>query len=83
VRDKYEFLSWFDPLVISGQVGYAKPDPEIYQILLFELGRKAADCLFIDDNVDNIQEAERQGFETILFTSSEQLRASLTKKVIL
>lgn len=83
VMDKYEFLGWFKPLVISGHVGYAKPDPEIYQILLYELGREARDCVFVDDKEENIQEAERQGFDTILFSSPDQLRESLNKKGIL
>lgn len=77
VKDQYEFLSWFNPLVISGQIGYKKPDPEPFQILLHEMNIDAGDCLFIDDMEDNIQEARRQGFEVIQFSSPEQLRADL------
>jgi len=77
VKDQYEFLSWFSPLVISGQIGYKKPDPEPFQILLHELKLDAGDCVFIDDMEDNIQEARRQGFDVIKFSSPEQLRADL------
>lgn len=77
VKDQYEFLSWFNPLVISGYIGYKKPDPEPFQILLHELNLDAGDCVFIDDMEDNIQEARRQGFEAIQFSSPEQLRADL------
>ncbi len=77
VKDQYEFLSWFTPLVISGHIGYKKPDPEPFQILLHELNLNAGDCIFIDDIEDNIQEARRQGFEAIQFSSPEQLRADL------
>jgi len=77
VKDQYEFLSWFNPLVISGYIGYKKPDPEPFQILLHELNLNAGDCIFIDDMEDNIQEARRQGFEAIQFSSPEQLRADL------
>jgi len=77
VKDQYEFLSWFCPLVISGQIGYKKPDPEPFQILLHELKLDAGDCVFIDDMEDNIQEARRQGFDVIKFSSPEQLRADL------
>jgi len=77
VKDQYEFLSWFSPLVISGQIGYKKPDPEPFQILLHELNLDAGDCVFIDDMEDNIQEARRQGFDVIKFSSPEQLRADL------
>ena len=77
IKDQYDFLSWFSPLMISGYIGYKKPDPEPFQILLHELGRDAGDCLFIDDMEDNIQEARRQGFEVIRFTSPEKLRQEL------
>jgi len=63
--------------VISGYIGYKKPDPEPFQILLHELNLNAGDCIFIDDMEDNIQEARRQGFEVIQFSSPEQLRADL------
>ena len=79
VKDQYEFLSWFTPLVISGHIGYKKPDPEPFQILLHELKLDARDCVFIDDMEDNVQEARRQGFEGIQFSSPEQLRADLVK----
>jgi len=83
VKGQYEFLNWFSPLVISGYIGYKKPDPEPFQILLHELGKDAGDCLFIDDMEDNIQEAKRQRFEVIHFTSPERLREELIQKKIL
>jgi 2-haloacid dehalogenase len=78
VRGKYDFLDWFDPLILSGEVGVAKPDPAIYHHLLQALGLPARDCLFIDDSLENIQEANRQGFSTIHFRSPEGLREDLT-----
>jgi len=80
VKDQYEFLSWFTPLVISGYIGYKKPEPEPFQILLHELELDAGDCVFIDDMEDNIQEAGRQGFEVIHFTSPEKLREELENR---
>jgi len=77
IKDQYEFLSWFSPLVISGYIGYKKPDPEPFQILLHELDLNAGDCVFIDDMEDNINEAQRQGFEVIHFISPEKLRQEL------
>ncbi len=80
---KYEFLGWFDPLVISGRVGFSKPDPEIFHILLAELNRDPRECLFIDDREENIQTAQQIGFETVHFSSPEQLRDSLQTLKIL
>lgn len=83
VKEGYQFLDWFDLLIISGEVGVAKPHPAIYQILLRELGQSAEECVFIDDRLENIAEADRQGFETIHFDSAEKLRSELVDKRLL
>jgi len=80
VKAQHDFMSWFSPLVVSGYIGYKKPDPEPFQILLHELKQEASDCLFIDDVEDNILEAKLQGFEVIHFTSPQQLRDELEKR---
>ncbi len=64
-------------IVISGAVGHVKPDAEIFQILLDRIGRPARECLFIDDALVNIQQAQTLGFATIHFLSAEQLEAEL------
>jgi 2-haloacid dehalogenase len=72
-REKYNFFDLLDDMVISGQVGHVKPEPEIYHILLQKIGRPAQECLFIDDSLPNIQQAQKMGFHTVHFKSSEQL----------
>jgi 2-haloacid dehalogenase len=79
VRGKYDFLDWFDPLILSGEVGIAKPAPAIYRHLLRVLDLPAQDCLFIDDSFENIQEAGRQGINTIHFKSPAALREELIR----
>ena len=76
-RRKYDFLDLLDDIVISGEVGHVKPDPEIFQIMLEKIGRPAQECLFIDDSLTNVAQAQKMGFATIHFQSSEQLEASL------
>jgi len=76
-RQKYDFFDLLDDMVISGHVGHIKPDPEIFQILLEKIGRPAEECLFIDDSPTNIDQAEKLGFQTIHFQSSEQLEIGL------
>jgi len=78
IRDKYNFFELFDDMVISGEVGHVKPQPEIFQILLEKLGRPAWECLFIDDALPNIQRANTMGFATIHFQNAEQLKINLT-----
>jgi 2-haloacid dehalogenase len=83
VRERYEFLSWFREVVISGAVKIAKPDPRIFILLLGRIGRHAADCLLIDDSAENIRVADHLGFATIRFESSEQVRLELVQMGLL
>lgn len=82
-REKYDFFDLFDDMVISGAVGYVKPEPEIYQIMLEKIGRPAQECLFIDDSLPNIKQAEKLGFVGIHFQSAEQLRIKLQRLKII
>ena len=82
-REKYDFFELLDDMVISGAVGYVKPEPEIYQIILDKIQRPAQECLFIDDSLPNILQANKMGFATIHFISSTQLEDELTQMGIL
>ena len=77
VREKYNFFDLFDDMVISGLVGSVKPEPEIFHILLEKIGKPAQECLFIDDSLPNIQQANTMGFATIHFQNPEHLREEL------
>jgi 2-haloacid dehalogenase len=77
VRDKFLFFGLLDDIILSGEVGKIKPDPEIYEIALERIGRPASECLFIDDALANIQQAQKMGFAAILFQSPEQLESEL------
>jgi 2-haloacid dehalogenase len=76
-RPKYEFFNWFDDMVISGEVRLSKPDPAIFQLLLKKIGRRAQECIFIDDSHANITTARELGFTAIQFQSPAQLEQEL------
>jgi 2-haloacid dehalogenase len=76
-REKYEFFELFDDIVLSGAVGYNKPEPEIFHIFLERTGRRAEECLFIDDSLPNIEQARRMSFATVHFESPAQLTEEL------
>jgi putative hydrolase of the HAD superfamily len=63
----------FDVVVISFDVGCAKPDPQIYQITLDRLGVARGDALFVDDRAENIEGARQLGIETLHFTAPERI----------
>lgn len=77
VRPKYEFFSWFDTILVSGEVKLIKPDPRIYAVLLERIGRKPEECVFVDDSQVNITTADQLGFKTIHFLSPEGLEDEL------
>ncbi len=74
---KYDFFDLLDDIIISGEVGVVKPEPEIFNITLQRIGRAAHECLFIDDALANIEQAQRMGFATIHFQSPQQLEKEL------
>jgi HAD superfamily hydrolase (TIGR01509 family) len=70
-------------MVISGDVKMVKPDPAIFELALKKFGKNAAECVYIDDSLPNIVQAQKMGFEAIHFQSPEQLKADLQKLDIL
>ena len=74
---RYDFLSWFDGIVVSGEEKMRKPQPEFYQILFTRHHVKPEEALFIDDNHRNILAAEKLGIKSIHFTSADKLREEL------
>lgn len=83
IREKHNFFDLLDDMVISGEVGHVKPEPEIYQIMLDKIGRPARECLFIDDALANIHQAQKMGFAVVHFRAPEQLEATLRDLEIL
>ncbi|MEZ0395943.1 MAG: HAD family phosphatase [Anaerolineales bacterium] len=83
VRARYDFLGWFDRLVISGEIGLIKPEEAVFRTFLDLIGRRPGECLFIDDSQANIAAAARLGFQTIHFLSPEQLNAELAARALL
>ena len=77
LQHRYPFLPQLDGYLLSGMVGVAKPDEEIFRLFLQRIRRDAEECVFIDDVPANIEVANRLGFIGILYSSAAQLRADL------
>jgi 2-haloacid dehalogenase len=77
MRQRFDFLGWFDRIVLSGDERCIKPDPQIYHILLDRLAQPAHECLFIDDSEKNVVAAHQMGIHAIHFHSPEALRVQL------
>ncbi|UGU16416.1 HAD family phosphatase [Sinomicrobium kalidii] len=76
-RERFDFLQWFEGIVVSGQENTRKPFREIYDITLDRFGIAAERSVFIDDNLRNVKAADTIGINGIRFTSPEQLSKSL------
>lgn len=81
--EKYDFLSWFDGIVVSGEEKMRKPFPEIYHLLLERYKVKAEEALFIDDSLRNIKAAGALGINCIHFQSPAQFQQELTLKEVI
>jgi 2-haloacid dehalogenase len=80
---RFDFLNWFDGVVVSGAEKMRKPTPEFYHLLLNRYHVNAEEALFIDDNYRNILAAEKLGIKSIHFTSAASLREKLAELKIL
>lgn len=69
----------FKPCVLSCEVGYRKPELQIYEMTVGLLGLEPAQCLFIDDLKCNIQAAKKTGMKTHLFKNQGALESALKK----
>jgi len=67
LRKHYDIEPLIDAAFISGDLGVRKPDPEIYKIVLEELGKEPGECVFIDDDPERVGIARELGINSILF----------------
>jgi 2-haloacid dehalogenase len=82
-RDRFEFLGWFEGVVVSGEVRLAKPDPAIFHHLLERFGLVSQSTLFIDDHEPNIVAARALGIQAIRFQDATHLRQHLVSLGVL
>lgn len=71
--DKFEFLHWFEGIIVSGEEKTRKPFDAIYNMTLERFNITAENAIFIDDNLRNIEAANALGINGIQFKSPEQL----------
>ena len=73
ITDKYYFLKIFSGILISGDVGLIKPDPEIYKLAIKKFSLVPKNTVFIDDKLENIKAADELGFQTIHFMNPKEI----------
>ena len=71
IRAERHLERWFDVVVVSCEVGAAKPDPVIFEMCLSRLGMTPRQALFVDDRIENIEGAARLGLQTFHFIGTD------------
>jgi epoxide hydrolase-like predicted phosphatase len=71
VREKFDDA--FDYLIISSEVGVAKPEAEIFQIALKQLGVRPSEAIFVDDVLENVEACRKIGMYGIQFKDSQKV----------
>ncbi|RLD28045.1 MAG: HAD family phosphatase [Bacteroidetes bacterium] len=75
--NRFDFLHWFEGIVVSGEEQTRKPFPDIYKITLKRYNINAENSIFIDDNLRNIKAAEELGIRGIHFKNAILLQNQL------
>ena len=63
IAENYSFLPLFDHLILSYELGYAKPEKKIYEEAIKQAECLSSECFFIDDRLENIRAAEVLGIK--------------------
>jgi putative hydrolase of the HAD superfamily len=67
----------FDGVVISGDEGFRKPDPRMYELGAERIGVAPGDCVFVDDLEFNLDPARELGMAGVHHTSAADTLAEL------
>ena len=68
---------YFDDMVLSSEVGYVKPDHEIFELAAERLSLTPYDCVFIDDRARFCSAAETVGMHALLYKGLDKLKNDL------
>ena len=69
----------FDVVIISAEVGYQKPQPEIFEILFKKLEVEPSQVIFIDDTPKSLENANSIGYIPVLYKNNHALKIELSK----
>lgn len=77
--EKLHILDLFDEILISSELGIAKPQAGIYQLMLTSLQVAPHEAIYIDDNPAYVNAAHSLGIESIVFTSKKEILQELLR----
>ncbi len=74
-----ELATYFDTVVASAEIGFAKPDYEAYYITAQRLGVLPEECVFTDDKPTFCEAATQAGMSAIVYTNFVQFQTDLER----
>jgi epoxide hydrolase-like predicted phosphatase len=74
---KGELENYFDVVVASGDIGYAKPEARAYEIVAEKLAVRLNECVFIDDRSVYCEGAQAVGMKAIAYKDFVQMKQEL------
>lgn len=83
IRENFPILRFFDDFVVSYEVGFVKPAPEIFQAAVEKAVCLPEECFFTDDREINIEGAKQFGINAVQFISAAQFGTELEKRNLL
>ena len=81
--EKYEFLKYFDELILSFEVSSVKPEEKIYRAVEKASGFLSEEHFFIDDIQEYVDGAKNIGWDAVQFVDYQKLISDLKEKEIL
>jgi epoxide hydrolase-like predicted phosphatase len=72
-----ELKAHFDTVVASGEVGFAKPEAQIYELAAERLEVRLDECVFTDDREEYCEGARGVGMQAIYFQNFKQFKRDL------
>ena len=79
MHQRFGFDGMFDELIISAEVGLAKPDPRIFHLAVERLSVRPGEAVFVDDVLANVEAARGVGIHAIHFQGNPQLFEALER----
>jgi len=73
-------IGMLEDVVVSGREKLAKPDPAIFALLRERFALDPSRTVFVDDSPANVAAAATAGFDAIVFTTADELRAQLVAR---
>ncbi|HSW07319.1 HAD-IA family hydrolase [Aquabacterium sp.] len=74
-RQRLPLLQQFDVVVDATYTHILKPDPRAYALCVEQLGLAAGDCVFVDDQLRNVEGGRRAGLQVVHFDVMQPARS--------